>query len=131
MRARILTSGLIFLLVVSSVLSVEKRGKIKSWHEFFPDPIERIYIVMKNKMTFKYTNHEERLIYLGAGILEDILKKKAYKIKDIVIIIHNHRIEQKFSEADWRFYGDLKKRDFNGYFLIYCHRTKKVYPISP
>jgi hypothetical protein len=130
MRTKIMTLGLACLLILGSVLFGEKRESIKSWLDYFPDPVERIYFVMKDETAFMFTNHEERLIYMGAGILEDFLKKKAYKIKDIVMIIHNHRFEQKFSDADWKFYRDLKKRGFNGLFLIYCHRTKEVYPIS-
>jgi len=128
MRAKILILGLACLLMLDSAFSAERKH-IKSWLDYFPDPIERIYVVMKDEIAFKFTNHEERLVYMGAGILENILKKRGYKIKDIAIIIHNHRFEQKFSPADWRFYGDLMKRGFDGYFLIYCHRTKEVYPI--
>jgi len=129
MRAKILILGLGCLLMAGSVLSGEK-ARIKSWLDYFPDPVERIYIVMKDGKAFKHTNYEERLVYVGAGILEDFLKKKGYEIKDIAIIIHNHRFEQKFAPADWKFYNDLKRRSFNGYFLLYCHKTKEVYPIS-
>lgn len=127
---KMLSLVVIILLVVSCAsIPREKKDRVKSWLDYFPDPIERIYIVMKDETAFMFTNHEERFIYMGAGILEDFLKKRAYKIKDIAIIIHNHRFEQKFSPADWRFYRDLKKREFDGRFLIYCHLTKEVYSI--
>ena len=129
MRTKILTLALICLLMSSFVLATEKKY-IKSWLDYFPDPVERIYVIMKDEIAFKFTNYEERLIYLAAGILEDFLKKKAYKIKDIAIIIHNHRFERKFSDADWRFYRDLKKRKFDGLFLIYCHWANKSYCIE-
>ena len=130
MRTKILTLGLISLLMLSCVLSAKDKKQAKSWLDYFPDLVERIYIIMKDGMAFKHTNYEERLIRIGAGWLEETLKKKGYRIKDISIIIHNHRIERKFSDADWRFYRDLKKREFNGRFLIYCHLTKAVYSIS-
>ena len=120
--------GLACLLMLGSVFSIA--NQTKSWLDYFPDPIEQIYVVMKDETAFKFTNYEERLVYMGVGILEDFLKKKIYGIKDIVIIIHNHRFEQKFSPADWKFYNDLKKRNFSGHFLLYCHRTKEIYPIS-
>lgn len=127
MRTKIMILGLACLLMLGFLFGEKK--DIKSWLDYFPDPVERIYIVMKDGIAFKFTNHEERLIYMGTGILENFLKKKAYRIKDVSIIIHNHRFEQKFSPADWKFYNDLKKRNFNGHFLIYCHRTKEIYPI--
>jgi len=129
MKTKILILGLACLLMLGSAFSTEKKHT-KSWLDYFPDPVERIYIIMKDGKAFKHTNYEERLVYVGAGILENILKKRGYKIKDIAIIIHNHRFEKKFSPADWKFYNDLKRRSFNGYFLLYCHKTKEVYPIS-
>lgn len=104
--------------------------KIRSWADLFPDPIERIYIIMEDGVSFKQTNHEERRINLTVGRLEEALKKTSYRIKDIAIIIHNHRFEREFSESDWGFYRDLKKHGFNGRFLLYCHLTKEVYEIE-
>ena len=120
---------LIFLFFGIRFLYAEN-SKVKSWQDYFPDPVERIYIIMKDRVLFKYTNYEERLIYLGVGVLEDFLKKKTYEIKDIAVIIHNHRFERQFSDGDWRFYKDLKRYGFEGLFLIYCHMTKKVYDIE-
>lgn len=128
---KMLSLVVIILLAVSCAsIPREEKDQVKSWLDYFPDPVERIYVVLKDETVFKFTNYEERFIYLSAGILEDFLKKKGHEIKDIVIIIHNHRFEQKFSPADWRFYGDLKRRNFKGRFLLYCHWTKKVYDIE-
>jgi len=127
MRAKVLILGLIYLLMMSFIFSAKEESHFNFWQKFFTEPVETIYIIMKNGTLFKYTNHEERLIHLCAGILEDTLKKRSYKIKDIAIIIHNHRIEQIFSDADWRFYRDIKRRGLNGLFLLYCHRTNKTY----
>ena len=129
MRTKILTLGLICLLMLGSVLYAKEKY-IKSWQDYFPDPVERIYIIMKDGVAFKQTNYEERLIHLSVGILEKTLEKMSYKIKDIAIIIHNHRFERQFSDGDWGFYRDLKRRDFEGLFLIYCHMTKKIYDIE-
>ena len=88
MRFKILALGLIFLLMLGFVLSAEKKRQTNFWQKFFPDLLERVYIIMKDGTIFKHTSHEERFIRLGAGILEETLKKKSYKIKDIAIIIH-------------------------------------------
>lgn len=127
MKEKVLTLGLIYLLMMSFIFSAKEESHFNFWQKFFTEPVETIYIIMKDGTLFKYTNHEERLIHLGAGILEDTLKKRSYKIKDIAIIIHNHRLEREFSESDWRLYRDLKRRSFDGLFLIYCHRTNKTY----
>ena len=122
MSSKILILGLVFLLrnqFSSEIISISP--------ELFPDPIERVYIIMKDDMAFKHTSHEERFLCLSAGILEETLKKTPYKIKDIAIIIHNHRIKREFSESDCRFYRDLNKRGFKGLFLLYCHWTNNVY----
>ncbi len=130
MRAKILTLGLIYFLMLGSVLSAEKKDIINSWQELFPDLIERIYIIMKDGKIFKHTTLEERRISSNAWMLKDALKQTPYKIKDITIIIHNHRFKRKFSTGDWTFYRDLKRRGFNGRFLLYCHRTNKIYDIE-
>jgi len=127
MKTKILTLGLICLLILGSILSAKEKRQTNFWQNFFTEPFETVYIIMKDGTAFKHTNQEERFIRLSAGILKETLKKKSYKIKDIAIIIHNHRIEQKFSPTDWKFYKDLKKRGFDGLFLIYCHRTNKTY----
>jgi len=129
MRIKILTLGLIFLLSLGSVLSAGGK-QINFWQKFFTEPVETIYFIMRDGTLFKKSNQEERLIRLSAGILKEDLKKKSYKIKDIAIIIHNHRFERKFSDADWKFYRDLKKRGFNGLFLLYCHGTNKIYTLE-
>jgi len=130
MIANMRIKSLIFIVILLFTITLNASDRINSWQDYFPDPVERIYIVMKGGLAFKKTNYEEHLVRMGAGILEETLKKKSYKIKDIAIIIHNHRIERKFSPADWKFYIDLKRRGFNGRFLIYCHLTNKVYDIE-
>ena len=124
MRAKVLTLGLICLLIPLFVL-----GDYNFWQELFKEPIERMFIIMKDGRTFKHDNSDEKKIYISAGELEETLKnlEKPYKIKDIAIIIHNHFIEYKFSPDDEKFYWDLKARGFNGLFLLYCHRTNKTY----
>lgn len=131
MRAKALTLGLIsLLLLLGSVLSAKEKKEVNPWQELFTEPIEIVYIIMKDGSHLKQTNYEERLVRMGAGKLETILKKTPYEIKDITIIIHNHRFERKFSPSDWRFYRDLKKRGFEGHFLLYCHWANKVYSIE-
>ena len=127
MGARIVILGLIYLLMLDFVLPAEKKAHFNFWQNFFTEPIETVYVIMKNGSPFKYTNYKECSIDLNAGILEQALKKKSYKIKDIAVIIHNHHIELEFSKSDHRIYGDLRKRGFNGLFILYCHQTNKTY----
>ena len=128
MRAKILILGLIFPLMVGSVLSGEKVNY--NWQEFFPDPVEQMYIIMEDGKIFKLTTLEQRRISLNAWELKKCLKHTQYKIEDIETIIHNHRFKRKFSSGDWKFYGDLKRYGFNGLFLHYCHMTNGVYNIE-
>jgi len=115
-------------LIISSVLSAGKKNI--SCEELFPDPVERMYVVMTDGKPFKHTTYEERRISSNAWMLKDALKQTSYKIKDIVIIIHNHRAKRKFSNGDWTFYRDLKRYGFSGLFLHYCHMTEKIYDIE-
>ncbi|MBA7497082.1 hypothetical protein ES702_07691 [subsurface metagenome] len=133
MKAKVLSLWLIFLVMMSFVFSAEKKKRVYSWQELFPDPIERVYIFMKNGVVIKYTSHYETKIHMSIGRLEETLKKiknKNYSIKEIRIIIHNHRRKNYFTSEDYRQYRMLKKYGFNGLFLLYCHRTKEVYDIE-
>jgi len=49
MRAKTLTLALIYLLMLGSVLSAEKRNPINSWQELFTEPCETIYIIKYKK----------------------------------------------------------------------------------
>ena len=119
--------GLACLLMLGSVLPGEKKRQVyRSWQDFFPDSVERIYIIMKDYTIFPYTSHYEDMIYIEIGRLEKALKKKGYKIKDIAIIIHNHLDDSRFSILDHKQYRKLKKYGFDGRFLLYSRRTKEV-----
>ena len=126
--------GLIFPLMLSSILSPEKKRQINiSWQQFFPDHLERVYIIMKDGIIFPYTSHYAGKVYISIGWLEKALKKhknKNYSIKDIAVVIHNHQKNKNFGQEDYEQYGMLKRYGFDGQFLMYCHRTKKVYDIE-
>ena len=133
MRTKILTMGLIYSLLLGFILYAEEKKRVYSWQELFPDPIERVYIFMKDGMVIKHTSHDEIGIHMSIGGLEETLRKiknKNYSIKEIEIIIHNHRWKNYFSPSDYRQYSMLKRYGFNGRFLMYCHRTNKVYDIG-
>ena len=130
MRVKFLTLGLICLLVLGSILSAEEKGQINFWQKFFPDHLERVYIIMKDGMIFKHTSHYEDKIYMSMGDLQNRLKKKNYGIKDIAIIIHNHLKNFKFSPVDHKQYRGLKEHGFKGLFLLYSHVTNKTYDIE-
>ena len=87
---------------------------------------------MKDRQPFRISSEEAKSIHIPIEELKKRLKneKEAYEIKDIAIVIHNHRTGHKFSPADWKFYRDLKHRGFNGRFLIYCHISNKTYDID-
>ena len=104
---------------------------IKLWKELFPDPCETLYLFMKDNKIFKYSTRNTGGILINAeGIKEALESTKKYSMKDIAIVIHNHRFNRRFSPGDWQFYRDLKKRGFKGLFLMYCHWTKEVYDID-
>lgn len=129
MKTKILTLGLICSLMVGSIFPVEKKKKTNPWQELFTEPIEKVYIIMKDKKGFEYTSHDEIKVHMSIGRLEKTLKKvknKNYSIKDIAIIIHNHLKYCHFSDEDHKQYMRLKQYGFNGLFLLYCQRTNKT-----
>jgi len=125
MRVRILTLWLTFLLM--PLLASES---INPWQELFTEPVEKIHVIMKDKVVFRFTSQYENMVHLNAPGIKKELKKYNYKIKDIEIVIHNHFTDCKFSTADHRQYRVLKRHGFNGHFLLYCHRTNKTYDIE-
>jgi len=131
MRTKIIILGLIYLLMLGSVFAVEKKDVLNhNWQSLFTEPIETLYIIMKDKIGFKYTSHDEVMVHMNIGMLEKWLKKKNYEIKDIAIIIHNHLKNCRFSPDDWKQYRDFKSRGFTGQFLLYCQMTNKIYDIE-
>lgn len=123
---------LMLILLPVLVLFAQKKEKISSWKELFPDHLERVCVFMKDKdkTVFRFTSHYEKMVHLNAGSMKEDLKKYGYKIEDIEVVIHNHFTDCKFSDADYRQYSILKSYGFNGRFLLYCHRTKKTYNIE-
>jgi len=114
-------------------ISTEKKGHVNFWKKHFTDPIEKVYIIMKDSTIFNYTNLYNDRVYISIRRLEKTLKKfknKNYSIKDVAIIIHNHFKGYKFSLEDYELHRRLKKYGFNGRFLLYSHMKKKVYDIE-
>jgi len=124
------------LILLSSTLSAEKKEsegvKERSWKELFTEPVETIYFIMEDGVGFRHSNQDERIIYVSVEELKKSLKtpERAYQIKDIAIVIHNHFVKSKFSDSDRIQYRTLKKQGFTGRFLLYCRRTKEVYDIE-
>ena len=126
---KVITNNLIqifSLLMLASVFSASEK-RINSWQELFPDHLERVYVVMKDGATFPHTSQDEAMVDMSIGRLEEELKKKDYSIKDIMVVIHNHRMSKRFSHEDYKQYWTLKGYGFDGQFLLYCHRTNKTY----
>ena len=134
MRVKISVLGLICLLMLGSVSSAKKMREVNFWQILFPDPIERVYIILKDGMVFKYTSHFEDKIYMSMETcLKNTLNKfknKKYGVEDIEIIIHNHLTDFKFSPEDRKQCIRLKEHGFNGLFLLYSHMTNKTYNIE-
>ena len=131
MKAKTLTLGLICLLMLGCALSFEKKRHIDiSWKELFPDCLERVCVFVKGAKVFRFTSHYENMVHLNVGSMEEELKRHGYKIEDIEVVIHSHFIRYEFSGRDEVQYRRLKKRGFNGLFLLYCHITKEIYDIE-
>jgi hypothetical protein len=116
--------------MLGSVLPADKKGRINFWQKLFTEPVERIYLMMKDGTIFNHTNHYEDIVYMSIGRLEKTLKKfknKNYSIKDTAIIIHNHIKDHDFSPEDRKQYRRLRKYGFNGLFLLYSRMTNKTY----
>lgn len=131
MRAKILVLSLILLLIPLS--GTEKADVLNyGWEELFTEPCEIVYFIMKDGQPFRISSRSVKSIHVPIEELKKRLKneKEAYEIKDIAIVIHNHQNSRKFSPGDWQFYRDLKRRGFDGQFLMYCHMTNKTYNIE-
>ena len=113
------------------LFAAEKEDSINDyWQRLFSEPVEKVCIIMKDYTIFPHTSHYEDVIYMEIGRLEKALKKKGYKIEDIIIVIHNHLTVCRFSDDDYKLYRRLKKYGFDGLFLVYCHTSKKTYDIE-
>ena len=133
MKTKVLTPGLICLVMMNVVFSSEKNKQIKSWQELFTEPVEKVYMFMKDGTIFEQANQSEIKVNMRIGMLEKRLRKfkgKNYSIKEVKVMIHNHRRKNYFTRSDYRQHEMLKKYGFDGLFLIYCHRTEKVYDIE-
>ena len=91
--------GLIFCL--APLLVAEKKSFFTSWRELFPDHLERVYVIMKDGATFPHTSHEEVMVDMSIGRLEEKLRRikgKNYSINEIAVVIHNHRRKKNFGQ---------------------------------
>ena len=126
--------ALIYLLLLGPILPAEKKGDFNRWQSLFTEPFETLYIIMEDRVTFKYSNQNEIEVRMTLGKLEKQLRtsERSYKIKDIAVIIHNHLKGCTFSPADRKLYWRLKhkKYGFRGLFLLYSHTTNKTYNIE-
>jgi len=132
MRARIVILGLIYLLMLGSVLPAGKFSDFNPWQSLFTEPIETLYIIMEDRIAFKFSNQDENQVFLTIGTLEKQLRtpERDYKMKSIAVIIHNHLKGCTFSPTDYKLYWRLKKYGFKGLFLLYSHTANKTYDIE-
>lgn len=122
MRAR-------FLILLIMMMPLFASEDFNFFAPLFTDPVERVYFIMKDGTLFEHTDCYENVIYMRIGDLEEGLNtsEKSYKIKDIAIVIHNHRKNKYFTPEDISQHEVLKGYGFNGLFMIYCHMTKETY----
>jgi hypothetical protein len=109
---------------------MEEKRQINFCQKLFTEPVEIVYVIMKDGTPFNYTSHYDDKVYMSIGRLEKILKKfknKDYRIEDIATVIHNHLKDCRFSLEDRKQYRRLKKYGFNGLFLLYSHMMNKIY----
>jgi len=98
------------------------------WGRLFTEPIETLYMLMKDGQAFKVSSQDEKEVFLTLGTLEKRLrtKEKDYKMGDIAVIIHNHPKGGKVSPEDKKFHFRLKKYGFEGNFLLYSNTANKT-----
>jgi len=130
MRAKILTLGLISLLMVSSVLSARGKDSGVFWDTVFRGMgYELMYLRMNNGKMLKYTTYNRATI--DRTDFFTFLMKKGYTVAEIKVCIHNHPANSVagFSDNDKKFYEQICKAGFKGKFQVY-HRGK-IYDLSP
>ena len=125
---------LILLLVVPlfSYRSVEVKNPVLDalfWNKF-AEPIEMLYLLTNKGMLFKVSSYCETTVFVDFFSIEQELKKYKIKIKDIIVVIHNHQVEKGFSNSDIRQYKKFKEKGFNGMFCIWLWRNKKIYQLE-
>ena len=122
---------LLLLFGLGSLLA-EKKDDFNPWQSLFTEPFETLYIIMEDWVAFKSSNQNENEVCMTLGKLEKQMRtpERDYKIRDIMVIIHNHLTDCKFSPRDRKFYWRLKKYGFRGRFLLYSHTTNKTYDIE-
>ena len=92
----------------------------------FKEPFERLVFVMKDGNSFTYTTHHETSVKASYPYFRSSLRKKGYKISDIIYCIHNHLTAPVFSEADRKFCRHMRNDGFAGIFALYYQPTGKV-----
>lgn len=114
---------LIFFLIPSFLLCKILRRrfnvtKANIFYHLFTDPVEHLYLVMRDGNIFHLTSNIDYRICISHTILQD-LKKHGYKVSDIIIMIHNHKFPHDLSEADRETWRWFRNRGFKGNFEIY------------
>ena len=132
MKVKAFILVLIYFLLLGPIFSAEKEADINRWQSLFIEPVETLYIIMEDRVAFKYSSQDENQVFLTIGTLEKQLRtpERDYKMKDIAVIIHNHLKDCKFSSTDKKQYWRFKKYGFKGLFLLYSHTTNKTYDIE-
>jgi len=99
-----------------------------NWGRLFKEPIETLYMLMKDGQAFKVSSQDEGEVFLTLGTLEKQLRtsERDYKTGDIAVIIHNHLKGGRISPTDKKLHFRLKKYGFKGNFLLYSHIANKT-----
>lgn len=125
MRVKVLTLGLICLLMLSFVLPVLGN----SWDTIFRGlGYELMCLEMDDGKLLKFTTYHKDKI--DRTDFFAFMKKKGYGVSQIEVCIHNHPIKHNdgFSDNDKKFYRQICKNGFKGKFLLY--RRGKIYNLK-
>lgn len=124
---KILCIGLIIFIpclaiaeLIETKVKLHKDSKI---HSMFTEPIEILYLITHDCVMFRATTNDENKVSFYADELKYELKTHGYKIKDLMMVIHNHLQLSRISTRDRKFYRWLRDNGFCGIFAIYLQGT--------
>jgi len=127
---------IVILLLLSSawvanngIQFTEKRVKVGEnniYVHLFKEPIEIVYLLMKDGTPYKITQNYNNRVYFNIYSLKKYLKKRNHVISGISIMVHNHLIPTRISDDDKKIFRSLIREGFNGAFVIFLQGVNQV-----
>jgi hypothetical protein len=93
------------------------------------EPFETAYILMYDGKIFKVTTQEFKRVGIDRWLLLDYFNKNGYTAMDMVLIVHNHFENPRFSSNDIQSYRMLRDGGFTGAFVLYHVPSGKYFRI--